>query len=171
MTLNDGFDRTVSDWLDEQAGRGAPGYLDEILTRTNRTRQRPAWSSLERWLPMQTTLRLTPVPRAAWLLAVLGLILALGAVALWAGSRQRLPAPFGLARNGAIVSSHDGDIYGVDPVTHAARLLIGGDTFDFGPTFSRDGTRLLFLRGSGNPGPDEGLSLTVADADGSHVRQ
>ena len=26
-------------------------------------RQRPAWSSLERWLPVQTTLRLTPVPR------------------------------------------------------------------------------------------------------------
>ena len=41
MTLNDGFDRTVSDWLDEQAGHGAPDYLDEILARTTRTRQRP----------------------------------------------------------------------------------------------------------------------------------
>jgi hypothetical protein len=48
MTLNDGFERTVSDWLDEQAGHGMPGYLDEALARTTRTRQRPAWSSLER---------------------------------------------------------------------------------------------------------------------------
>ena len=31
MTLNDGFERTVSDWLDEQAGHGVPGYLDEVL--------------------------------------------------------------------------------------------------------------------------------------------
>ena len=38
MTLNDGFDRIVSDWLDEQAGRGVPGYLDEVLARTTRTR-------------------------------------------------------------------------------------------------------------------------------------
>ena len=55
MTLNDGFDRTVSDWLDEQAGHGMPGYLDEALARTTRTRQRPAWSSLERWLPVDLT--------------------------------------------------------------------------------------------------------------------
>ena len=52
MTYNDGFDRTVSEWLTEQAGRGAPDYLDEVLARTTRTRQRPAWSSLERWLPV-----------------------------------------------------------------------------------------------------------------------
>ena len=58
MTLNDGFERTVSDWLDEQAGHGMPGYLDETLARTTRTRQRPAWSSLERWLPMDMTTNL-----------------------------------------------------------------------------------------------------------------
>ena len=58
MTLNDGFERTVSDWLDEQAGRGTPGYLDEALARTTRTRQRPAWSSLERWLPVDLTTNL-----------------------------------------------------------------------------------------------------------------
>ena len=87
------------------------------------------------------------------------------------GRANALPQPFGPARNGAIVSSHDGDIYAVDPVTHAERLLVGGKTMDFGPSFSRDGTKLLFLRGSGDPGDDKGLILAVANADGTAVRE
>ncbi|MFL5648344.1 MAG: TolB family protein [Chloroflexota bacterium] len=171
MTQLDGFDRTLIDWLDEQAGHGVPGYLDEALARTIRTRQRPWWSSRERWLPMQTTLRFAPAPRIAWLLVVIGLIVAVGAAALWVGSRQRLPAPFGPARNGAIVSSHDGDIYAVDSATHAERLLVAGETFDFGPAFSRDGTKLMFLRGAATAAGDaQGLSLAVANADGTAIR-
>ena len=100
MTLNDGFDRTVSDWLDEQAGHGAPGYLDEVLTRTTRTRQRPWWSSLERWLPVQSTARFAQVPRMAWLLVVLGLVVALGTAILVVGSPRRPPSPFGPAPRG-----------------------------------------------------------------------
>ena len=43
----------------------------------DRTRQRPAWSSLERWLPMQyDTPPRARSPRVAWLLVVLGLIVA-----------------------------------------------------------------------------------------------
>ena len=50
--------------------------------------------------------------QVAWLLVVLALIVALGVAALAVGSRPRLPAPFGPARNGAIVyGSTDGDIY------------------------------------------------------------
>jgi hypothetical protein len=168
MTLNDGFERTVSDWLDEQAGHGMPGYLDEALARTTRTRQRPAWSSLERWFPVQSTLRFAQVPRIAWLLVVLGLIVSLAAAALWIGTRHRLPNPFGPARNGAIVMSHDGDIYALDPLTHAERLIVGGEGLDFSPIFSRDGTKLLFLRGSG--GDAQGLSLEVAEPDGTGIR-
>ena len=98
MTLNDGFERTVSDWLDEQAGHGAPGYLDEVLARTTRTRQRPAWSSLERWLPVQSTASLRPVPRMAWLLVVLGLVVALGAAILVRRLAEHdCPSPFGPA--------------------------------------------------------------------------
>src|SRR4051812_16613648 len=127
MNRTDRFDDIVSDWLHVDAEHRVPEHLDAVLRGTRTERQRPAWSSLERWLPVQTTLRLTPVPRVAWLLVVLGLILAIGAAALWVGTRQRLPAPFGPARNGAIVSSHDGDIFAVDPVTHAERLLVGGE--------------------------------------------
>jgi WD40-like Beta Propeller Repeat len=42
---------------------------------------------------------------------------------------------------------------------------------DFGPAFSRDGTKLLFLRGSGDPGDDKGLILAVANADGTAIRE
>ena len=171
MNPSDGFDRHVSEWLHADAEHRVPDHLDAVLRRTTTERQRPAWSSLERWIPVQTTLRLVPVPRIAWLLVVLGLILALGAAVLWMGTRPRLPAPFGLARNGAVVSSHDGDIYAIDAVTHAERLLIGGTPIDFGPAFSRDGTKLLFLRASGIAGDESGLKLVVADADGTDVRE
>ena len=139
MTLNDGFERTVSDWLDEQAGRGAPGYLDEVLARTTRTRQRPAWSSLERWLPVNITVRRSlfnqpvQVGQIA-LLLIIGLLIA-AFVAIAVGIR-RSPAPYGLAENGAIVSSRDGDIYAIDPATLAAtpgrdwrRLRLRADLF------------------------------------------
>ena len=97
MTLHDGFDRTVSDWLDDQAGHGMPSYLDEILVQTTRTRQRPWWSSPERWLPVQSTARFAQAPRMAWLLVILGLVLALGTAILIAGSPKPLPSPFGPA--------------------------------------------------------------------------
>ena len=171
MNRDDTFDPTISDWLHADAEHRVPEHLDAVLRQTRTERQRPAWSSLERWLPVQSSLRLTPAPRIAWMLVVLGLLVALAAAALWVGTRQRLPNPFGPARNGAIVSSHDGDIYAVDPVTHAERLLVGGKTMDFGPGFSRDGTKLLFLRGSGDPGDDKGLILVVANADGTAVRE
>ena len=175
MTLNDGFDRTVSDWLDEQAGRGSPGYLDEILTQTTRTRQRPAWSSLERWLPMQTTLHLAPVPRIAWLLVVLTLVAVLGAAVLAVGSRSRQPAPpFGFARNGAILfGGTENDIHTLDPVTGATRALITGSSGDHVPLLSPDGTKFLFLRDTTVIDPI--LSslepmVMVANDDGSDVR-
>ena len=148
MIPSDGLDRKVSTWLHADAEHQVPDHLDAVLRRTRTERQRPAWSSLERWLPVQTTLRLSSAPRVAWLLVVLGLIVSLAAAGMWIGSRQRLPNPFGPARNGAIVMSHDGDIYALDPSTHAERLIVGGDSFDFNPVFSRDGTKLLFLRGS-----------------------
>src|SRR5258705_72816 len=95
MTLNDGFDRTVSEWLDEQAGRGAPGYLDEVLARTTRTRQRPAWSSLERGLPVAITFRarVAPMSRPFLALALIAVLALAAALLVLAGvGQRRLPA-------------------------------------------------------------------------------
>jgi Tol biopolymer transport system component len=173
MTLNDGFERTVSDWLDEQAGHGMPGYLDEALARTTRTRQRPAWSSLERWLPVDLTAYRTVFNRPASVrglavLIVLALLIA-AVVAVGIGSRRPLPAPFGLAQNGAIIASANGDIFSVDPNTGKSSPLIADAAFDFSPGFSRDGTKFMFLRSP--DGIDENsLSIVVANADGSGAR-
>jgi WD40 repeat protein len=168
VTLNDGFDRTVSRWLDEEAGPATPDYLDEILVRTTRTRQRPAWSSLERWLPVQATMRLIPVPRIGLvLLIILALVAALGIGLIAVGSRPHLPPPFGLARNGDIVYGANGDIHALDAQTGASRVIVGGSANDETPDFSRDGSRFVFARESETPGF---ASLMVADADGSDVR-
>lgn len=169
MSARDDFNTTVSSWLDDQAGPGAPDYLDEVLARTSRTRQRPAWASLERFLPTRTTLRFAPVPRAAWLLVVLGLVVAIGAAALLiVGSRPRIPAPFGPAANGVILYSAAGrDIHVFDPANGTSRPLIAGPTTDETPHFSRDGTKFVFARESTTSGL---WHLMIANADGSNVR-
>ena len=70
MNPSDAFDRHVSDWLHADAEHRVPEHLDAVLRRTRTERQRPAWSSLERWLPVDTsTLRfISPCARIAWLL-------------------------------------------------------------------------------------------------------
>ena len=72
MITNDAFERKVSDWLHADAEHRIPDHLDAVLRRTSVERQRPAWSSLERWLPVDTTFagRLTPAMRPAWPLLV-----------------------------------------------------------------------------------------------------
>ena len=175
MTLNDGFERTVSDWLADQAGQGSPAYLDEVLSRTTRTRQRPAWSSLERWLPMDmtTNLRIASRPtlgRALLLVAVLVALIGLALIA--AGSRNpRVPPPFGLAANGQIAYWADGDIVVADPDGTHARPVISGPSNDDAPVYTRDGRQLAFLRMVSPSGvsPNE-ATLMIAAADGSGVR-
>jgi dipeptidyl aminopeptidase/acylaminoacyl peptidase len=169
MTLNDGFDRTVADWLDEEAGRGSPGYLDEVLTRTTRTRQRPWWSSPERWLPVQSTARFAQVPRMAWLLVVLGLVVALGTAILVAGSPRRPPSPFGPAAQGNVLyAAADGDIYAIDAATNVARPLVTGPAADSDPLISPDGTSFAFVRRDAG---SLSTSIVLANADGSGLRE
>jgi hypothetical protein len=168
MTSDDRFDGTVSGWLQQRAGTGAPDYLDDILGRTARTRQRPGWTFIERWPPMDVAMRRSVIPRANLramaALALLALLIA--AIAVYAlGTQRRLPPPFGPARNGELLSSADGDIFAVDPRSGQTKSVIAGPTNDFGPMFSRDGTKFLFLGG----GRDNGLDIVVANPDGSEA--
>jgi Tol biopolymer transport system component len=174
MTSNERIERSVSVWLREDAAFRVPDHLDEVLAVTRETRQRPVWSSLERWLPVDTTFRprLFSVPRAGRLAMVAALLLLVFAIAILAvGSyQQRLPEPFGLARNGLFVTSNDGELYLIDPATSERRLLPLGEAFDFSPIFSRDGTKLVFLRSDGPLTEPAILTMMIGDADGSNVR-
>jgi Tol biopolymer transport system component len=171
MTTFERFEREIPSLMDEIAPPRLPDYLDNMLGQTGRTRQRPAWASLERWLPMDVVARpvsvRAPALRPLLALLLIGLLIA-GGVILYAGSqRTRLPAPFGPARNGVVaIATAGGDIAAVDPATGSRATLVGGPTNDLAPWFSRDGQRLMFVRAEGARG-----SYWVANADGSNQRE
>jgi WD40 repeat protein len=171
VTTFDRIERRLPELIDDLASATVPDYFDDMLQRTTRSRQRPSWSSLERWLPMGVIAQRVPVRQVPWrpiaMVALLGLLAA--AALIYAGSRQHTPPPFGPARNGALViATADGDILTVDPATGSTTPLITGPTVDTGPFFSNDGQRIVFDRAAAST-PD--LKTTfIANADGTGVR-
>jgi Tol biopolymer transport system component len=170
---NDPFEVRLSAWLRDDAAHRVPEHLDAVLLRTVATPQRRWWSSPRRWLPVELPVsRLSQLPpmslRTILVLAIVALLVA-ALLAVAGASRRHVPKPFGPARNGVFVTGINGDLFQVDPVTGTKTALVSDDpaAFDFGPAFSRDGTKLSFLRSpNGN-----GLALFVADPDGSHAVQ
>lgn len=162
----DPFERRISGAIDEIAAARLPDYLDDIFQLTARTSQRPRWTFLERWLPVDTTLRrpLLAGRLPAQSLAVLLLLLALvaGVIAAYVGSQHRGAPPFGPAANGALIYESGGDLYVRDTPSSAARLLIGGAGVESAPGYTPDGTHLTYV--STVNGVDH---LMVANADGT----
>ena len=102
MTTRDTFGRDLSHWLREEGEHRVPDHLAEVLMQTAATRQRPWWSSLERWLHVDTVavgrpLNLRPL---AIIAVVIGALLLAALAALWAASQR--PSTFELASNGRI---------------------------------------------------------------------
>lgn len=165
----DPFERRISDSIEEIAAARVPDYLDDILRLTARSSQRPRWTFLERWLPVDTALSRPTFGRRVPLrpLIVLALLTALvaGAIAAYFGQQKRLPAPFGPADNGLIAYVANSDIYVRDVLTGEGRLLIGGDGNQIAPSFSPDGTRLAYVTSTGT-----GDHFVLANADGSNPR-
>lgn len=165
------IDRELPAILDDLYLGPSPDYRDEVLAVAVRRRQRPSWTFPGRWLPMLdvavrpvTTTRPLIRPLAV---ALLILVLLLAALA-FAGSRPRLPEPFGPARNGLITWALDGDIYVGDPATGSVRREVAGDDIDRNPVFSRDGTHLAFLRQV--PNQTGKFDLVVTDDAGAGAR-
>ncbi len=171
MTTGRNLQRDLPQILDELVTSPFPDYIDDVLTSTAHTRQRPAWTFPERWIPMTAVAsRAAPSPRISVrivaMAALLLLALALGAVFI-AGSRPRLPAPFGPAANGHVAYATAGDIYTADPGTGVATAVITGPDVDTFPLFSRDGTHIAFDRQIAGDGSTS--RVYVAGADGTNV--
>lgn len=168
----DPFERRISEAIDEIAAARRPDYLDDIFQLTARTSQRPRWSFLERWLPMDTALSRPMLGRRLPLrpLIVLALLTALvaGSLAVYFGSQKRLPLPYGPAANGQLIYGFDGDIYARDSLTAEPRLLLRADGNQSGIVVSPDGQLVAydhFVAGQADP------YEWVVNVDGSNPRQ
>lgn len=117
MTPIDRFERQLPAALTDLADPRTPAYLTDILGQTARTRQRPAWASLERWQPM---LSLTS-PRLVGLLAAAALAIALLGTALIGGGGPA-PAPEPSATPGPSPTASPS----VAPSTEVPGALVGG---------------------------------------------
>jgi Tol biopolymer transport system component len=170
----DRIERRMPYLITELASPGVPDYVDDLLAQSAATRQRPRWTFLERWFPMGALARrrlYVPVVPYRPILAAILLIALLVASAVLIGSQHRLPAPFGIARNGLVALEQDGDIYAGDPSSGDSRALIVGPADDFGASYSRDGTKIAFLRllQPETVTTHELIAIHVASADGSNV--
>ena len=167
------LERNVPGLLEDLYVAGTPNYRNDVLAAVARTRQRPAWTFPERWIPMvDIATRPAFAPRVPIrLLIVLALLAAVAMAAIaYIGSQQRnLPAPFGPARNGLVVTAVDGDLFTIDPVSGERSALLAGPDVDRKPYVSPDGTRVVFLRGLPST-PEDDLALATIDIDGDGFR-
>ena len=173
MTRFDRVEPRLPDLLTQLAAPGLPDYTDDVLARTAGIRQRPRWTLLERWLPMGVLAqRSVYIPRVPWRTVIVAalLLVALAGILAWAGSQRRAAPPFGLARNGTIMYTVDGDLLSWDPDSGATRTLLEGTTDDFTGIYSRDGTKLAFLRRERpqTKSEPELISIQVANTDGTN---
>ena len=163
------LDRRLPEILEEISQPRTPDYFDDLVGLSARTRQRPAWTLPERWLPMVDVARQPAFARQVpWRpIAVLALILLLLAASLLlvAGSRHPLPPPFGPARNGLVVYAKGGDIFTADPASGDSTAIFSGPDNDVNPRWSRDGAMIAFQRtAASGSGPGD---VYVARPDGS----
>ena len=174
MTTDRRFERQLPVLLEDLYLGPTPDYRDEVLAVAVRSRQRPAWTFTGRWIPMaDIASRPSIMPRIPLRSLVVGLVIIamlLAGLAVYIGSRRTtVPPPFGIARNGLIAYAAGGDIYAADSITGTTTPVVTGSQTDRCPTFSRDGTRIAFLRHVGDSGADA-FDLLVAKADGTELK-
>ncbi|HEX6867345.1 MAG TPA: hypothetical protein VF119_01005 [Candidatus Limnocylindrales bacterium] len=149
MTTERRLERDLPGILGDLAMAPYPDYIDDVLAVTAQRRQRPTWTFPERWLPMDLATTRVPTARVPWravgILAMIGLLIA-AAVAVYIGSQPRLPPPFGLAANGLIAASIDGDIHLIDPTTGSSTPIVTGAEPDIRVAVAPPGTHIVFER-------------------------
>ena len=105
MTMHDQrFDRALPGLFVELASASTPDYLEAAIERASSRPQRPAWTYPGRWLPVDITTQAAPAARMPWrqlgILALIGLLLAVAAVAYRRRPARPLPCPAVRPRRG-----------------------------------------------------------------------
>ena len=165
-------------------GQGRPDYLADIVAQAGRTRQRPAWTFLERWLPMGVATQRQAGTRSTVVFATLFLLVALlvaGVVYIGYQRIQREPIHVtnGLIAFAADASAGDALTDPVDFVTvetrpqpmdiyltgagGPTRRLIATDAHERCPVFSPDGQRLAYLEVPPNAASDGPFEAPTVD--------
>ena len=106
---DDRLERALSDAITDLAGTSTPDYLDDILERTSRTRQRPWWTFPRRYFVMTPTLKFVAA-------ASLAFVLGIGIAPLIAPSNDGAESP------AAAETPSTGPAPSVGPVEFTARL-------------------------------------------------
>jgi dipeptidyl aminopeptidase/acylaminoacyl peptidase len=134
-------------------------------------RPEPRWRALLKERPMRTNSLViagSPPLRFGLIFAVIALIALLAATVVVGALVLRepaLPPAYGPAGNGALAYAESGDIITIDAAGANVTTITSGPAIDSRPVFSRDGTRLAFLRKE-----DGATRLAVANADGTGVQ-
>lgn len=169
MTTPQRLERDLPAILGELALAPYPDDIDDVLSTTAVRGQRPRWALPERWFPVELTTQRVQGPSMPWrALGALALVTVLiaSAVALYVGTRPRLPDPFGPAVNGLVSYERGGTIYLFDPATDTARVLTSAAEGWVDPWFSPDGRYLLLAREVSNSQVEFG----VLSVDGGEIR-
>jgi Tol biopolymer transport system component len=156
MNERDDLNQLLSAWIEDPYTPPAPRYLGQVLERTRRTRQLPAWASLERWNPMATDVTQPAAARPQrfallLLIALLAVALAVGVAVV--GSRllrSTDPIPQGGSAVLVFASLADPsgapavDIYTVRADGTDLRRLTSGPGDKGAVAFSPDGRRIAY---------------------------
>ncbi|MET0772087.1 MAG: hypothetical protein ABWZ82_03300 [Candidatus Limnocylindrales bacterium] len=147
MTPTDPFEERLPSALADLAQPLSSDYLPDLVVRTRRVRQRPAWTFPERWIPMTATTRRATTPMSGLRVALglsvallLTLIITIGVLLATGSAPPAVVSP----QNGLIAYELDGDIWVADPDTTEPRVLVDGPAREYDPWWSRDGSRLVY---------------------------
>jgi dipeptidyl aminopeptidase/acylaminoacyl peptidase len=173
MTADQRFERHLPSILEDLYLGPTPTYRDEVMTTVMRTRQRPSWTFPGRWLPMaDIASRPAFAPRVPWRtvgVALLIVALLIATMAIYFGTRPtRLPAPFGVARNGLIAYTVQGDIYVANVDSGRITRVTNTPELDAEPVFAPNGTHIAYRRQvAGDQSLPPAEDIVVIKPDGS----
>ena len=136
MTPSDRLSARLTAGLTDLAGTSAPDYRNDILRQVARTRQRPAWTFPERWIPKMLVANSRvpgrPLGQTRMLLLIAAITLALVAGIVVAGARLLQPPLPDLSNDGLVLVptlslAEEWDPTTIDGLSKPSSMDIGPD--------------------------------------------